>query len=97
MIAKPIKVYLSQDFEIKVKSLKLSYPLLLTLDRTMLIRNQDGKLVPSYYVQKDYDRKEKKVRLDKYNKEHLVLVIRDAVEIVEKPREVFTLDDLDNF
>lgn len=96
-ISKPIKVRLSQEFEKKLKATKLSFPLLLTLDSEKHIKNQQGQQVSSYFVTVDTVKETKQPRLDKYGKKHLVLVIRDAEDIKEKPHTSYSLEDLDDF
>ena len=92
MKAIPIKVKLSEDFKKKVEN--ATFPLLLTLDteKKVLINNEEKD---SFYVTIDKD-KDKKARLDKYNKKHLILIVRDA-EFKEMPRKSYSLEDLDTF
>lgn len=95
--AKPIKVRLSQAFEEKLKETKLSFPLLMTLDESVRVKNEKGQYVSGHFITVDTDKKTKQPRLDKYGKRHLVLVIRDAQDIKEKPRATYSFDDLDDF
>ena len=95
--ARPIKVKLSQDFEKKLESMNLMFPLMMKLDEEKRITNRDGKVVRSFYITVDSDRETKQPRVDKYGKKHLLLVIRDADDIREKPLASYSLEDLDNF
>lgn len=97
MKAKPIKVKLSQDFEKKLEGMNLTFPLLMKLDEEKRITNRDNKVVRSFYVTVDSDKDTKQARLDKYGKRHLLLVIRDADDIREKPLVSYSLSDLDDF
>ena len=94
--AKPIKVKLTEDFEKKLKDSKLEFPLMMRLDDTLKV-NVDGKAKSSYFVTLDTERDTRKPRLDKYGRQHLILVIRDAVDIREKPRTSYSLEDVDEF
>ena len=95
--ARPIKVRLSQDFEKKLESMNLMFPLLMRLDEEKRMTNRDGKVVLTFYVTVDSDKETKQPRVDKYGKRHLLLVIRDADDIREKPLASYSLEDLDNF
>lgn len=95
--AKPIKVRLSEDFEKKLQDSELTFPLMMDLDSESRIKNKDGKSVSSFFVTVDTDRETKQPRLDKYGKKHLVMIIRDAQNIREKPMTSYSLDDLDDF
>lgn len=95
--ARPIKVRLSQDFEKKLESMNLIFPLMMRLDETKRMTNRDGKVVRTFYVTVDSDKDTKQPRVDKYGKQHLLLVIRDADDIREKPLASYSLEDLDTF
>lgn len=92
MKAIPIKVKLSEDFTKKVE--KAIFPLLLTLNSDKKV-SLNGEEKDSFYITVDKD-KDKKPRLDKYGKKHLILIVRDA-DFIEMPRKSFTFDDLDSF
>ena len=95
--ARPIKVKLSQDFVKKIESMNINFPLIMRLDENKKITNRDGKLVPSFYITVDTIKETKQPRVDKYGKRHLLLVIRDAEDIREKPLTSYALEDLDAF
>ena len=95
--ARPIKVRISEDFAKKLEGLDMQFPLLMRLDPNMYVKNSEGKRVSSFFVTVDTDKKTKQPKLDKNGKRHLILVIRDAVAIWEKPRTSYSLDDLDDF
>lgn len=95
--ARPIKVKLSQDFEKKLEGMNIMFPLLMRLDEEKRIKNRDGKVVRTFFITVDSDKETKQPRLDKYGKKHLLLVIRDAEDIREKPLSSYSLEDIDNF
>lgn len=95
--ARPIKVKLSQDFQKKLESTNLMFPLMMRLDENKRMTNREGKVVRTFYVTVDSDKDTKQPRLDKYGKKHLLLVIRDADDIREKPLASYSLEDLDDF
>lgn len=95
--ARPIKAHLSEDFVKKIEKMDVQFPLLVTLNPDKKVKNSDGKSVNAFFVTVDTDKTTKKPRLDKHGKQHLILVIRDADEIVNKPRTEYSLDDLDDF
>lgn len=95
--AKPIKVRLSEEFEKKLLDMNLQFPLMMTLNPDKRIKNKEGKTVSSFFVTVDTDKDTKQPRLDKYGKKHLVLILRDAEDIKEKPHTEYSLDDLDDF
>ena len=75
----------------------MSYPLMMELDPDLRVKNKDGKYVSSFFVTVDTNKDTKQPRVDKYGKKHLVMIIRDAVNIREKPMTSYSLDDLDDF
>ena len=46
--ARPIKVRLSQDFEKKLESTNMAFPLLMRLDENKRMTNRDGKVVRTF-------------------------------------------------
>lgn len=90
VISKPIKVKFSKEFYDRVKD--LHFPLLLTLDDSAKLK--DGS--SAFFVCIDKD-KDKKSRVDKNGKRHLVCVIQQAKEVLEAPMQSLTLEDLDDF
>lgn len=91
MKAVPVNVKLAQDFEEEIIDSGVKFPLLLFLDSEFKL--QDGR--DSYYVTIDKD-KNKKARLDKYGKKHLILVVRGG-SFIKAPRKTFDITDIATF
>lgn len=90
MISKSIKVALTDEFLNKHSD--KAFPLFVTLD--MNKKDKEGKSLAYVTVDKDAN---KKVRKDKNGNKHLILIIRDAEEVIEAPRKSYSLDDVDTF
>ena len=90
MKAIPIKVKLTDYFMKKYSALSL--PLLIEVDLDMRLEN--GKKASFITIDKD---KDKKYRLDKNGRQHLVLVIEDGISVEEYPYEEFDFSDIDDF
>lgn len=89
-ISKSIKVALTEDFIKKYND--RHFPLFVTLD--MDKKDKQGHSLAYVTVDKDSN---KNVRKDKNGKKHLILVIKDAEEVIEAPRKSYSLDDVDSF
>lgn len=89
-ISKSIKVALTEDFLKKHEG--KSFPLFVTID--MDKKDKEGKSLAYVTVDKDSN---KVVRKDKNGKKHLILVIKEAEEVIEAPRKSYSLDDVDTF
>ena len=89
-ISKSIKVALTDSFLKKHEG--KSFPLLVTID--MDKKDKQGHSLAYVTVDKDSN---KVVRKDKNGKKHLILVIKDAEEVIEAPRKSYSLDDVDTF
>lgn len=96
MKALSIKVSMSDEFKLKVKTCNLNLPIILKLDKSKRII-QKGKSVSAYFVTPDIDKETKLPRLDKYGCKHLVCVINDAEIVCEKPRNSYDLDDVETY
>ena len=68
---------------------KYTFPVYMTLDDTIKINGND-----SFFLTMDKDI-DKKPRLDKYGKKHLVLVVREWKSIEEAPTTSYSFDDLE--
>lgn len=90
MKAIPIKIKLTDLFMKKYGNLSL--PLLIEVDLDMKL--ESGKSASFITIDKD---KDKKYRVDKNGRQHLVLVIEDGVSVQEYPYEEFTFSDIDTF
>lgn len=91
MKAVPVNVKLAQDFEEEIIDSGVKFPLLLFLDNETKL--PDGR--DSYYVTIDKT-KDKKARIDKYGKKHLILVVRHG-EFIEAPRKTYDIEDIATF
>lgn len=91
MKAVPVNVKLAKDFEKEIIDSGVKFPLLLFLDSES--KFEDGR--DSYYVTIDKD-KNKKARLDKYGKKHLILVVRGG-SFIEAPRKTYDITDIATF
>ena len=89
-ISRPIKVALAKSFLDANKD--KSFPLFVTLD--MSKKDKEGNSVAYVNVDRDSN---KNVRKDKNGKKHLILVIKEAEEVIEAPRKSYSLDDVDTF
>ena len=96
MIAKSLKVSMSDAFKLKVKTCNFNLPIIVKLDKSKRVI-QNGKSVSAYFVTPDVDKETKEPRLDKNGKKHLVVVINDAEIVCEKPRSSYDLDDVETF